>query len=151
MFKSYYEKLKDPRWQKKRLEVFQAHNFKCQKCGTTKSTLHVHHKLYRKNCEPWEYNNNDLCVLCETCHGVVEYYKSLFDELLNKLPTDIKGDMHAVLISFGEKGVDDFSENILKMFSALYALSTYKGDPIKKLWDLVNSIPKSELKLYENK
>ena len=29
----YSEKLKDPRWQKKRLEILERDNFRCQYCG----------------------------------------------------------------------------------------------------------------------
>ena len=44
--KSYYEKLLDPRWQKKRLEILNRDEFKCRSCGDDKSTLHVHHGYY---------------------------------------------------------------------------------------------------------
>ena len=42
----YAEKLKDPRWQKKRLEILERDAWVCQKCFDTKSTLHVHHRIY---------------------------------------------------------------------------------------------------------
>lgn len=66
--KTYWEKLKDPRWQKKRLEVLQDHDFSCEVCGDGTSTLHVHHKQYFKGREPWEYETDQLAVLCEGCH-----------------------------------------------------------------------------------
>ena len=65
---TYWQKLKDPRWQKKRLEVMQAKDFTCEMCGDSESTLNVHHKEYFKDLEPWEYENNQLAVLCEDCH-----------------------------------------------------------------------------------
>jgi hypothetical protein len=68
MKKTYYEKLKDPRWQKKRLEVMQANDFCCEGCGDGESTLNVHHKEYFKNKEPWEYETKQLACLCENCH-----------------------------------------------------------------------------------
>jgi 5-methylcytosine-specific restriction endonuclease McrA len=40
---SYRDKLKDPRWQKKRLEVFSQANWQCQKCKRSDLQLHVHH------------------------------------------------------------------------------------------------------------
>lgn len=67
--KTYWEKLKDPRWQKKRLIVLQERDFRCEVCGDDKSTLHVHHKQYFKGREPWEYENVQLAVLCEKCHS----------------------------------------------------------------------------------
>ncbi len=39
----YSEKLKDPRWQKKRLEIFQRDEFHCQQCGDGENTLCVHY------------------------------------------------------------------------------------------------------------
>jgi CRISPR/Cas system-associated protein Cas10 (large subunit of type III CRISPR-Cas system) len=75
--KSYVEKLKDPRWQKKRLGIMQRDDFKCQLCGDSSSTLHIHHKSYEKGKEPWDYDNNNLITYCEVCHKLVEYIKKL--------------------------------------------------------------------------
>lgn len=65
---SYSEKLKDPRWQRKRLEVLHRDDFTCLDCGDNESTLHVHHCLYISSHEPWDYENDELRTLCETCH-----------------------------------------------------------------------------------
>ena len=65
--KSYSEKLKDPRWQKKRLEILNRDRFECQFCHEDKKTLHVHH-LHYQNCEPWESDNDFLITLCHECH-----------------------------------------------------------------------------------
>lgn len=66
---SYSEKLKDPRWQRKRLEVFQRDDFKCRACGNATATLHVHHRIYRG--EPWESRLDDLETVCSQCHELV--------------------------------------------------------------------------------
>ena len=63
---TYAEKLKDPRWQKKRLEIFNRDNWKCTKCGNDKITLAVHHESYSGN--PWEVSNDKLTTICEPCH-----------------------------------------------------------------------------------
>jgi len=68
---SYSEKLKDPRWQKRRLEILNRDNFTCQVCGDTKNTLHVHHKKYFK--EPWDAANWALITLCSSCHSREEW------------------------------------------------------------------------------
>lgn len=68
MTKTYIEKLKDPRWQKKRLEILERDDWACQACFDQESTLHVHHKRYLPKKEPWEYNENLLVTLCESCH-----------------------------------------------------------------------------------
>lgn len=69
---NYSQKLKDPRWQKKRLEVMERAGFKCQTCGESTKTLNVHHVNYRKGAEPWEYDLGDLACVCEDCHSEIE-------------------------------------------------------------------------------
>lgn len=44
---SYAFKLKDPRWQRKRLEILQRDNFTCQECYATDKELNVHHLIYK--------------------------------------------------------------------------------------------------------
>lgn len=70
---SYSQKLKDPRWQKKRLEVMEAANFTCQTCGSTTNTLTVHHINYRRGAEPWDYEASELQCLCDDCHTSIEH------------------------------------------------------------------------------
>lgn len=64
----YAEKLKDPRWQKKRLEVLERGGWKCFECGNKRKTLHVHHREYEKGREPWDYDDDIYVVLCKSCH-----------------------------------------------------------------------------------
>ncbi len=85
----YSGKLKDPRWQKKRLEIFERDNFKCQSCGDTKTTLVVHHRIYLQDTEPWDCPSDLLVTICEDCHHA-EYMEregweeKLIDELRKK-------------------------------------------------------------------
>lgn len=69
---TYLEKLKDPRWQRKRKEIIDRDKSTCTVCGDTESQLHVHHGYYKTGKEPWEYDNNTLHTLCEYCHGQAE-------------------------------------------------------------------------------
>lgn len=66
--RTYAEKLKDPRWQKRRLEVLQRDGFKCLVCGTETETLHVHHLAYFRG-EPWDTPTSYLETLCWLCHA----------------------------------------------------------------------------------
>lgn len=65
----YAELLKDPRWQRIRLEVFQRDNFTCQVCQSTSNTLHAHHVYYLDETEgPWDYPHQAILTVCEDCH-----------------------------------------------------------------------------------
>jgi len=66
---TYADKLKDPRWQRKRLEVLQHADFRCQLCGSKDNTLHVHHAYYEKGRDPWEYPVGAMISLCHDCHA----------------------------------------------------------------------------------
>lgn len=65
---NYLDKLKDPRWQKKRLEMLDFRGWACEICCEKEKTLHVHHSAYFDHLEPWEYHTRYLRVLCEECH-----------------------------------------------------------------------------------
>ncbi len=64
---TYNEQLRDPRWQRKRLETLSAANWQCRRCRSDRKTLHVHHLAYRQ-VAPWDYALEELEVLCEACH-----------------------------------------------------------------------------------
>lgn len=87
--KSYAEKLKDPRWQKKRLEIMERDNFTCLMCKSTAQTLNVHHGFYKKNTDPWDYPNETLHTICEECHDWAESGRSEMHLALAKLRPDI--------------------------------------------------------------
>lgn len=70
---NYSEKLRDPRWQRKRLEILNRDDFKCRLCNDFQSTLNIHHLKY--NDEPWDIDDYYLITLCEHCHKEVEYLK----------------------------------------------------------------------------
>lgn len=69
----YGAKLLDQRWKNKRKVILERDNFMCLVCKS-EANLHVHHRQYHfsrsqntfKN--PWEYSNNLLITLCESCH-----------------------------------------------------------------------------------
>lgn len=83
---TYSELLRHPLWQRKRLEVLEAHQFTCECCQSKDKTLHVHHGYYEKGCMPWEYPNESLHCLCEDCHQYVELSQGLLTRLIACLP-----------------------------------------------------------------
>jgi hypothetical protein len=68
MAESYFELLKHPEWQKKRLRIMERDDFQCRECSDKGTTLNVHHSYYTKGAKPWEYPDESLRTLCEVCH-----------------------------------------------------------------------------------
>ena len=115
MSKTYWEKLQDPRWQKKRLEVMKEKDFHCEICGTNEITLNVHHKEYFKGNEPWEYDNKQLVVLCKHCH------EDLHETL----------DLYKWVGSFARLDGPDNRQELAIM------LCGYIGYPLEKIFDML--------------
>lgn len=78
----YLEKLRDPRWQKMRLKVFERDEWVCQICFDEGKTLNVHHRYYLSQKEPWEYPMEALVTLCEECHRDETQNRSEEEQLL---------------------------------------------------------------------
>lgn len=78
---TYSEKLREPAWQRKRLDIFNRDNFTCQLCLDTKTELQVHHKAYISGKDPHEYEDYYLITLCKHCHAIVTELKiNLFEQ-----------------------------------------------------------------------
>lgn len=69
--RTYADKLKDPRWQKLRLQVMNRDGFTCRICKSSTDTLNVHHLYYKPRTEPWEAPIQSLMCLCEKCHKTI--------------------------------------------------------------------------------
>ncbi len=82
---SYSDKLLDPRWQRKRLQIFERDKWTCRWCNQHNNTLVVHHKDYLPNKEPWEYPDNLLITLCQECHKMEQDRQETEQSLLHHL------------------------------------------------------------------
>lgn len=82
---NYSEKLKNPLWQRKRLEILTRDNYTCQMCNSTDNTLHIHHRHYIKFREPWDYPDSLLVTLCQDCHKKEEECADSAQEMLHTL------------------------------------------------------------------
>jgi len=75
----YGEKLFDPRWIEKKKQILNRDNNKCVICRKTEVKLQVHHKQYhfikrlQIHVDSWDYNDNLLISLCESCHSRGHY------------------------------------------------------------------------------
>lgn len=111
MANAFFEKYKSPLWQKKRLEVLEMAEWTCEACQDTKSQLHVHHKKYFKGRDPWQYENDQLAVLCESCHERRHSRADSLGLVCSKLPVEgmkwIDQDKASHLLA-GAMGLEDW-------------------------------------------
>jgi 5-methylcytosine-specific restriction endonuclease McrA len=74
---SYDQLLRDPRWRLKRKVIIERDNKQCTVCGGKKKLV-VHHTFYYKDkINPWQYPDDSLLTLCETCHKEYHTYNEL--------------------------------------------------------------------------
>lgn len=109
---TYSDKLKDPRWQKKRLEIFNRDNWRCVYCDDDKSTLVVHHLEY--SGEPWEVDNIFLITLCSNCHELEHTYREEEEKkLLNLLKAVSYRDLRMLRNSLKTVSIPSEGESVL--------------------------------------
>jgi hypothetical protein len=132
MKQTYAEKLKDPRWQKRRLEILTRDNWTCQDCGSKDKTLHVHHWMYVHGLDPWSYADQLLITLCHDCHQLHRESSSVMlyrlVALCDSLPIEIWSVSRALQRALG----DDYLRR--HFVAALCALATDR-DAVTKLAD----------------
>lgn len=104
--KTYSEKLRDPQWQRKRLEILSRDGWKCRHCGETTKTLAVHHKWYIHGREPWEYPDGVLVTLCEDCHDQEYHLRKDAEEKLLEV---------CRIINLWADDVDDFACDLINV------------------------------------
>jgi 5-methylcytosine-specific restriction endonuclease McrA len=112
---TYAEKLKDPRWQKKRLEILDRDLWKCSACGDIWNTLNVHHKVYQPNIDPWAYKPELLVTLCDDCHKLEH---DLMAQAMRALEMSIvaKGFLHSDFVDISKKIIEMPAEDLSKTF-----------------------------------
>ena len=122
---NYSELLKDPRWQKKRLEIFNRDKFRCRTCSSDVKTLNVHHLIYLRNTEPWDYPNELLFTVCEGCH-----------KLIRKV--DFAGQLVTHIL---KHGADECLRQIIEnpiMWVIVYEIGNYTS--FKEVYDVHNDL-----------
>lgn len=77
---SYYDQLKHPSWQRRRLEILESCDFECSNCGSKEKTLEIHHSYYWRGKRLWEYPDHALKCYCSDCHKEAEVKKKRIEE-----------------------------------------------------------------------
>lgn len=94
---TYAEKLRDIRWFEfreafvKRQPLSADYRHFCCDCGVEDGTdgpeskLNVHHRHYIDGKEPWEYEDQDLLLICDKCHGYIHETETRARNLVRSL------------------------------------------------------------------
>lgn len=126
---TYTQKLKDPRWQKKRLEILERDSWTCQECEREDQPLHVHHHYYLKGKAPWDYHNSALQTLCEVCHEEKEaWLQEMRRELSRATPSKRQGPRPHPSIVSEVLSYGDIAEAALLPIWTLLCSSSLEGD-----------------------
>ena len=80
------DKLRDPRWQEKRLRILDRDRFTCRQCDSKNRPLNVYPGYYDPGKDPWEYEDETLVTVCEVCHPRVQ---------------NLMADVHRLVACFG--------------------------------------------------
>lgn len=122
---TYSDKLRGPKWQRRRLEIMSRDNFSCKYCQDVDSNLNVHHVKYKG--APWEADDKDLETVCEHCHKHVCHNENIIDLIkLEKIKTEwsliylINCKDRDILLTIGNDGTD----NIMIFIKNSYSLKT---------------------------
>lgn len=128
---NYSEQLKSPLWQKKRLEIMQRDNFTCQDCGDTESQLQVHHKSYTFGNNVWEYDNDNLITLCETCHSCLTDLKKIIKLRIDNefLSTDQLNYVEKIISALGRMDLGDIAQ-VAKFTDYIFELKAFELNDI---------------------
>ena len=82
---THKEQYEHPKWQKKRLEIFERDDYTCCDCKSKDNQLSVHHGYYELGLKMWEYDNDTLWTLCKGCHDKWGEIKRMLQKGLAKI------------------------------------------------------------------
>lgn len=127
----YWELLKRPEWQRKRLEIMKRDNFTCLRCKDKDESLVVHHSYYISGRDPWMYPDFSLLTLCKSCHD--REHENIGTQSWEEMLTEICG-----LDEFVEPDVMIYCmhmSNVLRPSFSQKEICMALLDGLMRLWD----------------
>lgn len=135
----FFGLMRHPEWQKKRLEVLSDANFECRLCNDTQTELHVHHKIYRVNSKPWQYDFDELDCLCSKCHKRETERAREIKEILFVHAFDESVDAVVAAVSpYNPKYLAENSKALM-MGEIIQKLLMMEGDDLNKVNEIVSA------------
>jgi len=137
----YSQKLRDPRWQKKRLHIMERDDWTCQKCFDADSTLVVHHRRYLPDKEPWDYPDYLLITLCEECHDQErETRPDVESDLLAMLrPLFLADDLHSLALGFHQMELLHSHEVVASVYEWALSSPEIQRELIDRYFEFLNN------------
>jgi len=120
---TYFDLLKDPRWQRKSAEIKQRDDYQCLDCEADDKTLTVHHCIYEWGKNPWEYDDSTLKTLCTGCHQSRSKLEKSIRQIMAVLPTEAVEQIHGyVLGQYIQSGLTDLPGEAYVWMESIFGL-----------------------------
>lgn len=71
---SYHAYIQSPEWKARAAHYKKLAGNRCRVCNTSDEILDAHHRTYERLGNEWD---DDITVLCRTCHGLYERHKQV--------------------------------------------------------------------------
>jgi hypothetical protein len=86
---TYSQKLRTPEWREFRERVFAHYPRVCFDCANDPEDtekMEVHHRRYFWGREPWEYEMEDVRIVCRACHDEIHKCEDAWRNIIRALP-----------------------------------------------------------------
>jgi len=119
----YKDDLKTAHWQKRRLEVLEKANWLCEDCGAGGDTqLQVHHTVYIQGRRAWEYGDEFLMSVCDTCHKQRQGFENGLRTALGKITRCMsKGSLEIHFWDTAEIAAESDHNRQIRMMQAIHS------------------------------
>ncbi len=146
----YQELLRDPRWQKKRLEILQRDEWACQSCGDTESTLVVHYLRYIPKTDPWDYPDDLLLTLCEGCHEQERKERTRVEQLLIDAfrKQFMWGDVERIAKGVEQMKLRHASEVVATAYEDAFALPELQDVLLDAMWTRIRADNRTDVIIH---
>ena len=106
---TYSQALQSPEWLSFRHDFIESRKQNgdavCDDCGEDSlggGMLHVHHRVYFRGRLPWEYDFEQLRLLCKNCHELIHSTEMLAVNLIRTFPPHVSYEFETFLLELAE-------------------------------------------------
>jgi len=137
---SFAAQYKTEEWRNFSREVKSARGKFCQSCRRQDVILHAHHSFYVPGRKLWEYEQQDMVVLCEGCHRELhaelqKFRKFVFTKMNATVASTINGALAVALDQYDPlvfaHALAEFvsTPSLVQRYADAWAVDSETGDP----------------------